>query len=1101
MKFSLIYRSVTLLLLGISTSYAISTNEQWLRYPAISPDGTQVVFTHKGDIYEVAVEGGKARPLTTSDAIDYMPVWSHDGKSIAFASNREGNFDVYVMPAEGGKAKRLTYHSANDLPSDFSTDDKSVIFSSVRQDDVKSAQFPYGLLGELYAVDVMGGTPQQLLTTPTENAKINNKSNLFIYQDVKGYEDPWRKHEVSSRSRDVWVVDPKTNKHQKLTQFAGDDRNPVWNAENTGFYYLSEKDGNFNVWYQAINKKAAVEGDAVQISHQVKHPVRFLSVSKNNDLLYGYHGALFIQKKGSHEASNIPVSFAADDRYVEQVNQTFQGDASEMAVSPSGKEIAFVVRGEVFVTSTDFATTKRITNTPEQERSVSFSPDGRSVLYASERGNSWKIFQTSIVREQEKYFATSTLLTETALVSGDKEAFQPSYSPDGTEVAYLEERTTLKVVNLKSKQSRLILSGLRNYSYQDGDQWYQWSPDGKWLEVDMLEKDRWMGEIGIVSAKGGEEPVNITNSGYSDSGGTWAMDGNAIIWVSARNGMRSHGSWGSQLDVYAAFLNQDTYDKFSLSKQDYELLKEQQEQDKKNNDKKDKKDKDEKKAKKSKTATSEKDQKTAVKPIDIAFNQIEDHTKRLTVNSSDLAGAQLTKEGTKLYYLSQFEKGYDLWVTDFKENETKILMKLGAKHAYFVLDKEQKNAFVLADGKIKKIELESKKVTPVAFNAEMTIDANSERKYLFEHIWRQVLKKFYVADLHGVDWAFYKKEYAIKLNDINNNFDFAELTGEMLGELNASHTGTRYRPHSTIHNSTASLGIFPDNHYSGTGIKIAEILPKSPLVKANSKVEVGDVIEKIDGQEISSKHNYYPLLTNKEGDRVLLSIYSPKTNKRWDQVIRPVSQGQMADLKYHRWVQGRKDLTEKLSHGRIGYVHVKGMNDESFRTVYSELLGKLVNKEAVIVDTRFNGGGWLHDDLATLLSGKRYMDFVPRGQKIGSEPLFKWYRPSIVVMGEGNYSDAHMFPYTYKALNIGPLVGMPVPGTGTAVWWEALHTGDLIFGIPQVGMIGLDAKYLENHQLNPDYMIDNDPESVANGEDKQIEKSVQVLLEKLDQNK
>jgi C-terminal processing protease CtpA/Prc len=276
-------------------------------------------------------------------------------------------------------------------------------------------------------------------------------------------------------------------------------------------------------------------------------------------------------------------------------------------------------------------------------------------------------------------------------------------------------------------------------------------------------------------------------------------------------------------------------------------------------------------------------------------------------------------------------------------------------------------------------------------------------------------------------------------------------------------------------------------------------MPLGPTAKEGSKIKTGVIIEKIDGVEIQQSTNVNRLLNRKAGKNTLLSLYDPDTEERWEETVKPVSRGRENELRYRRWIANCRQIVDNLSNGRIGYVHVRGMNDRSFRTVYEDVLGRHVNKEALIVDTRFNGGGWLHDDLATFLAGEKYMTFVPRGQNLGEEPQFKWRRPSIVVMSESNYSDAHMFPFAYKALNIGKLLGMPVPGTGTAVWWERLQDRSLVFGIPQVGMVNESGEYLENTQLEPDIRVPLEPGIVSKGRDQQLERAVQELLAELDQ--
>lgn len=1065
----------------------------WLRYPAISPDGKTIVFSYQGDIFKVPSEGGAATPLTLHEGYDYHPVWSHDGKSLAFASNRYGNGDVYVMPAEGGQATRLSYHSAWEVPTDFTPDNQAVIYSSSQMDAASNQMYPSGVLPELYQIPVVGGMPKLLLTTPAKSARFNANGSLLVFHDQKGYEDEFRKHHTSSVTRDVWKYDLKSKQYTQLSSFEGEDRNPVVAPNQQDVYFLSEKSGSFNIWKMSLNG-----GQASQITQFDKHPVRYLSISTNGTLSFSYNGEIYTMKEGG-QPKKLSINVLNDGRYNPETIVKAGGQISELALSPSGKEVAFVHRGEVFSSSVKEGTTRRITNTPEQERNISFSPDGRAILYAGERNGSWNIYETKLVRAEEKQFFNATTLEEKAVLETPAEEFQPAYSPDGKEVAYLEERTTLRVVNLATKAVRTILPGDKNYSYSDGDQYFEWSPDGKWFLVQFLQPNQWITQAGLVSSEGGKEVFNLTKSGYGNYQPKWANGGKMMLWFSDRDGLKTDASWGGQADAYAMFFTQDGYDRFKLTKEELEIRKEE-EKTKKEEEEKKKKEAEEKlaekkKSDKSKPDTASKPEAKKTEPLKIELDDIEDRRVRLTIHSSDLADALLSKDGEKLFYLAKFEKGWDLWVTELRSKDTKILAKLGANSiSSMVMDTAGQNLYLVADGNIAKIGTEDGKREGVNVGGEMTLNEPVERQYLFEHVWRQVEKKFYKTDLHEVDWAFYKKEYSRFLPYINNNYDFADMLSEMLGELNASHTGSFYRgkPNDTDDN-TAALGCFFDENYSGNGLKIKEILDKSPLQKSGSKIAEGTIIEKIDGTVLAATTNYHSLLNRKDGKNTLLSLYNPATKERWDEVVKPISLGAENELRYQRWVERCSFLVDSLSGGKVGYVHVRSMNDASYRTVYEDALGKNANKEALVVDTRFNGGGWLHDDLATFLAGKEYMTFMPRGQNIGNEPQFKWRRPSAVVMSESNYSDAHMFPYTYKALGIGKLIGMPVPGTGTAVWWEGLQNG-MVFGIPQVGMVGNDGKYLENQQLEPDIKAPNEPGEVSKGRDQQLEAAVRELL-------
>ncbi|MFH1001579.1 MAG: S41 family peptidase [Bacteroidota bacterium] len=1077
-------KKITLVFFAL-LSISLFAQKDWIRYASISPDASQIVFAYQGDLFLVSSDGGTAQPLLLSEAYESNPVWSNDGKRLAYTSDLYGNFDIFIFDFATRVSNRITYHSAKQVPWTFSPDDKFVLFSAQLDDNVKNAQFPYGLLTELYKVPVTGGRVIQCLTTSAENVNVSKDGSKLLYQDVKGYEDPWRKHHTSSVTRDIWLYNKDEGKHTKISTFKGEDRNPVFSANEDKMFFLSEQNGIFNVYEKALT----TDSQEIKLTSFEKNPVRFLSVANNNTLAFIYDGGLYTKNEGA-DAKRLNLTIPKFKEVALSVPKSFSKDATEMNVSLNGKEIVFVVRGEVFVTSVEFGTTKRITNTPEQERNVSFNPDGKSILYSSERNGSWNIYETSLVNPEEESFALSTVLKEKPIVVNEKNTFQPEYSPDGKEIAFLEERTELKVINLATKAQRSVLAGTYNYSYSDGDQWYQWSPDGKYFLVSYLGGKRWVDEVGLVDAKGGKDPINLSLSGYADSNPKWIMNGNGMLWFSDRNGMRSHGSWGAKRDAYAMFFNQEFYEKFTMTKEEYEAK-----YPKKKDEDKEKPDLAEASKNKKVKVTEEKKEE---KKVEMNLANLEDRVERVTINSSDLGDAVLTNDGENLFYLSRFEKGYDLWLHKIKEKETKLVLKLDGRGGQLKMDKDGKNLFLLSGGNLIKLDIKNvdkPEKKNIAFKADMDWNAAGEREYIFYHAWKQVNDKFYAPDFKGVDWELYKKAYEAFLPSISNNYDFAELLGEMLGELNGSHTGGRYS-HQADGDATASLGAFYDLSFVGKGLKIAEIIEKGPLDKSDLDIKAGDIIEQINGIDILPEVNYYQLLNQLDGKNTQLKIYHPATQKSSVVVVKPISQGAKSSLLYDRWIKFMREETNRLSDGKVGYVHVRGMDDASFRVAYSEILGRNVDKEAIIVDTRFNGGGWLHDDLVTLLSGERYVDFAPRGHYVGSEPMEKWYRPSVVLMGEGNYSDAHAFPYAYKALKIGKLVGMPVPGTMTAVWWERQIDPSLVFGIPQMGVWDLDGNYLENQQLEPDVMMAQDKEKVSQGIDQQLMKAVEILLEK-----
>ena len=1065
-------------LLAASLASFAQQNPLWMRYPAISPDGSTIVFAYKGDIYSVPSQGGEARQLTTNAAFDSYPIWSPDGKKIAFASNREGSMDVYVINANGGAPTRLTTNSGSELPVAFKDNDH-VLFSANVMPTAQSNLFASREFSQVYEVSTQGGRPKLYSVLPMENISINAKGQV-LYHDCKGYEDKWRKHHTSPITRDIWMLDG--GKYQKLTSFKGEDRNPVWAQDGQSFYYLSEQNGSFNVYHRNVGS-----GKDTQVTHNQKNPIRFLTSSQSGLLCYGYDGEIYTVKEGA-EPQKVNISITTDNAEPSLVRQIRSNGATESALSPSGKEVAFVMHGDVYVTSVDYKTTKRITDTPQQERNVSFSPDGRALVYASERNGVWQIYQAKIKNASDKNFTYCTDIEEEALTHSNLTSQYPAYSPDGKEVAFYEDRATLRILNLKSKDVRTVLDGKYNYSYSDGDIWFEWSPDSKWLLCSYIGTGGWNNtDIALVKADG-KEVHDLTDSGYSDSNGKWVLGGKAMLFESDRAGYRSHGSWGAEDDAYLMFFDLDAYDRFRMSKEELELAEANKDVKEKKAEEKDEKKKEDKQKKAEEKGKTEVEK---VKPLELDIDNCRDRIVRLTVNSSRMGDAILDSKGEKIYYQAAFEGGYDLWCHDLKENTTTLMMKnIGG--GGFVADKDVKNLF-LCNGGIKKIDLASKQTKGIDFEAPFNYKPAEERQYLFDHIWRQVKDKFYDPNLQGVDWNGYRKVYERYLPYIDNNFDFAEMLSEMLGELNASHTGCRYYP-SGASLQTAALGVFLDPNYEGDGLKIQEIIKRGPFAVKKNEVTPGSIIEKIDGTDIKAGEDYNALLDGKAGKNVRLTIKNAK-GKRFDLTIKAISQGAQQELLYKRWVDRNRAIVDSVSGGRIAYVHVKAMNSESFRTVYSELLSdKNRNRDAVIVDERHNGGGWLHDDLCTLLSGKQYQEFVPHGKVVGKDPFNKWTKPSCVLICEDDYSNGHGFPWVYKELGIGKLIGAPVAGTMTAVWWETLMDRSLVFGIPQVGCRDMRGTFGENTQLNPDIEVYNSPEDYITGHDTQLIRAVEEMM-------
>lgn len=1041
------------------------SNPKWLRYSSISPDGKTIVFTYKGDLYTVPTSGGTASALTMHEAHDFMPIWSKDGKTIAFASDRYGNFDVYTIPATGGEAKRVTFHSAPEYPYDFTQDNQQIIFGASRMDLASNRQFPTGAMPELYSVSINGGKPTQILTTPAEDVKLSKDGSKMIYHDKKGGENAWRKHHTSSITRDIWIYDKKADKHTKLTNFNGEDRNPVFANGEKDLIYLSEESGSFN-----IHKMSVAGGKSEKLTSFKKHPVRYLSTALDGTLCFSYDGELYTMKAGGNP-QKLAVQISADARKNdEQVMRVSSG--SSIAVSPNGKEVAFLYRGDVFVSSVEGGITKRITNTPTQEVGVGFSPDGKSIIYTAERNNKWSIFESSKQRADEPYFYAATLIKETPVLDNANDNTQPLYSPDGKEIAFVENRNNVRIYNIATKQSRTVLGSEQIFAWTENDQYFQWSPDSKWLLFDYAVVGSAVSEVGLASVDG-KKIMNITESGYNDYRPKWVMGGKAVLWQSNRDGLRGAAmSGGAQSDAYLMFLTQAAFDRFKLTKEELALVKEIEEQ-------------------KAKADTSKK-KTPAVESVEIDWEGLTQRRVRATIHSSGMGDALVSKDGETLYYLARFERGMNLWTTNLRTKETKMLVPLNASGASMVWDKDQKNIFISSDGSITKLDVASTKQDRVGINGEMVINMSEERQAMFEHVWRRTKKTFYNKTFHGINWDSYKTDYEKYLPSIGNNYEFSEMLSELLGELNVSHSGAAYGSFNPNGDATASLGAFYDASYTGNGVKVEEVVLGGPLDKAGLNVKAGAIIEMIDGEMVTPEKDLAQYLNRKSGKMVLLMLNENGVKR--EITVKAISTGEENGLLYKRWVKRNADEVERLSGGALGYVHIPGMSDGVFRSTYEDIMGKHFLKKGVVVDTRNNGGGDLVADLAVFLSGKQFMNYTNDIRSNGYEPNFRWTKPSISLANEANYSDGHCYAFMVQELNVNKLVGTQVPGTCSFAAWESLMDSGIRWGAPTVGVKTNAGKYLENAATDPDFLVYNEYEVVKKGVDQQLELAVKELM-------
>lgn len=1061
----------------------------WLRDVKISPDGRTIAFAYQGDIWTVPATGGHATRLTSMPSYDSSPVWSPDSRRIAFASDRHGNNDIYIMDATGGQATRLTTNSATEIPEGFSPDGKDVLFSAAIQAPASSAMFPSGRMTQLYAVPVAGGAPRQVLGTPAQNLSFAPDGSVMLYTDVKGMENEWRKHHTSSVTRDIWAYYPQTGKHVNLTDRPGEDRDANLDAATGAVYLLSERDGGtFNVYTFPIGAPDKAE----RLTDFKTHPVRFLSRSDNGRLAFTYDGEIYtMQTPGKPEKVKITLTTDAD----QLPRRMLANPTYDAAVSPDGKQAAYVSRGNVFVTSTEYSTARQITDTPQAERHVAWAPDNRTIYYTSERSGRKAIYKATIARKEDPNFPNATAIEETLVLGEDGHEYShPKISPDGKKMAYVKDRNHLRVRDLASggevEADKPVNPGLED------EMGFSWSPDSRWLVMEFIpEMHDPYSDIALMEAATGKV-TDISRNGYFDMSPRFSPKGDAIVWLTDNFGMRNHASWGSQTDVMIAFLNREAMDNFRLSEEDAALEKEAAKNEKKDAPEKD--DKKNKKDKKGKKDESKKDE--GVKPVDVELDGIERRIVRLTPYSSDYGSPVVSADGETLYYLADMGDGIELWNMSMRKKEPEKTASIGdAAVSLQQAGKDGGELFVMGET-MKKVE-SSGKLKGINPEASQDIDPAAEREAMFDYMAVEEGARFYDPGMHGIDWPAMTEDYRKFLPHINNNEDFSEMLSEILGELNVSHTGSGYRGNSvSAADRTASLGLLYDMNHTGDGLKVEEIVAGGPFDKAKSRIVPGSIVTAVNSTPITTEADLGAVFNNISGKKTLVEFTLPGGEKV-SEVVRPISAGAFGGLLYDRWVRQRAADVEKWSDGRLGYVHISSMSDDAWRPMYADLFGKYNNCEGVVVDIRWNGGGRMHEDIEALLTGEKYLTQVIRGKEVCDMPSRRWNKPSIMVVAEPCYSNAHGTPWVYKHQKIGKVVGMPVPGTMTSVNWVTLQDPSLYFGIPVIGYRTAEGNYLENSQLEPDIKVANSPETVVKGEDTQLRTAVETLLRDIDAKK
>jgi len=1044
----------------------------FVRYPALNSDGSRIAFSYQGDIWVKDLDNSSvANRLTIHEGYDGMPRWSPDDSHIAFTSDRYGNGDVFTIKADGSQTTRLTYHSTNDQASGWLSEDEVAFTTNRAFVQVEREE-------EIYKVSMNGETPQRILDAVGYSPVPSPNKRYIAF--VRGSCRETREAYQGPANKDIWIYDKEKDAYHQITTYNGNDFQPRWVGSNT-LYFISSRNGKYNIFRVNIDNNGQKSGSPEALTEATETGIRYFDVSEDGTTLAFEKGiSIYVKKETDNKPHKLALNLTRDYRYVPVKHETYSSNISNYALSPDGKQTAFVIRGELFLVNNKREKTRtvRLTDHPYRDFDLAWAND-TTLVFVSDRDGQKDLFLLRSADPKHTNLYESLKFETVKLTDTEETESNPVISPDGSKIAFIRGYGTLLTADINTDQAELDDQTILREGWATPGG-VTWSPDSKWLAY-SLDDLYFNSEVYIHAADDSKGPVNVSMHPKGDYQPFWSPDGSKLGFLSERN--------NGDRDLWFAWLKEEDWQR---TMEDWEEMDEEEEN------------------------GEDKEKEDSVN-VEIDLKNIHERLRQVTGLPGNESDMLISKDGKTFYFVSNrdawksYKADQEIYSVKWDGDDMTQLTNNQEGPGNLKMDHNSGKIYMLRrGGRLAHLNPNDKSMKNVSVNAEMDIELQEELEEIFQNGWSLLQHRFYDPDFHGRDWQELKAKYKPMALAASTKHDFRDMFNIMLGQLNASHMGLYGDDLSETEDvETGLLGVevVPDED----GARINHIIPNSPADKSFSKLNEGEIISMVNGNEVSG-NNLYEFLINKENEEIYLEVMDTDGNTR-NVTIRPTNS--LSREKYREWVEERKELTEKYSDGQLGYIHVQGMNWPSFERFQRELTASGYGKKGIVIDVRFNGGGWTTDYLMTVLNVQQHAYTIPRGATDNLQenheqyreyypfaerlPLSAWTKPSIAMCNQNSYSNAEIFSHAYKTLDVGTLVGTPTFGAVISTGGSRLIDGSYIRLPFRAWYVKETDRNMENGPAVPDIVVENDPDSKAEGRDEQLRRAVNELLEQINE--